>query len=110
MYARIARFTGGDPSRIDEQLAEMKEQMDAGRAGATPADAPDEVRTLSETVRRVLVLVDRGSGASVGITFCDSEEDMKRADEALNRMSPGEGGGTRTSVEIYEVGLDEDFG
>jgi hypothetical protein len=34
---------------------------------------------------------------------------MRRADEALNAMSPGEGMGSRTSVEIYEVLVDESF-
>jgi hypothetical protein len=33
---------------------------------------------------------------------------MRRANEALNQMSPEEGAGRRTSVEIFEVVLDED--
>ena len=110
MYARIARFEGGDINRIDEQIAEMRSQIEGARASGLPADAPDGLRTLSETVSRVLELVDRESGASLGITFCATEEDMRRADEALNQMSPGEGGPHRTSVEIYEVALDESFG
>jgi hypothetical protein len=36
---------------------------------------------------------------------------MRRADEALNAMSPPSGAmGRRTGVEIYEVALDESFG
>ena len=39
------------------------------------------------------------------------EDDARRADEALNAMSPDEGGGRRTgAAEIYEVVLDESFG
>ena len=34
---------------------------------------------------------------------------MRRADEALNRMSPGEGGGGRTAVDIFEVAIDKSF-
>jgi hypothetical protein len=34
---------------------------------------------------------------------------MRRADAALNEMSPGEGEGRRTGLEIYEVVLDEKF-
>ena len=35
---------------------------------------------------------------------------MRRANEALNAMSPpDDGGGRRTGVEIYEVALDESF-
>jgi hypothetical protein len=110
MYARIARFEGLDVTRIDEQVAEMKRQMDEGRAsGDLPAGAPEQVRTLMETVKGVLQFVDRESGSAIGITFCETEEDMRRADAALNEMSPGEGQGRRTSVEIYEVALDETF-
>jgi|Tabmets5t2r1_1033131.scaffolds.fasta_scaffold131713_1 hypothetical protein len=110
MYARIARFEGLDASRIDEQIAEMKRQMDEGRAsGELPAGAPEEVRTLMQTVKRVLQFADRESGSALGIVFCETEEDMRRADAALNEMSPGEGAGRRTSVEVYEVLLDETF-
>ena len=110
MYARIARFEGGDPAKIDEQVAEMRSQMEGARQGGLPADAPQEVRTLTETVSRFLELVDRRTGASLGISFCETEEDMRRADEALNAMSPpDESGVRRTGVEIYEVVLDESF-
>jgi hypothetical protein len=109
MHARIARFEGGDISRIDEQIAEMRSQIAETRSAGLPADAPEAMRTLTETVSRFVHLVDRGSGTSVGITFCETEEDMRRADEAMNQMSPDDGGGRRTSVEIYEVALDESF-
>lgn len=110
MFARIARFEGGDVARIDEQIAEMKSQIDGSRSGGLPEDAPQELRTLSETVSRFVELVDRKTGTSLGISFCETEEDMRRADEALNAMSPpDDSGGRRTSVEIYEVALDESF-
>ena len=109
MYARIARFEGRDKNRIDEQTAAMKRQIDESRAGNVPDGAPEQVRTLMETVKRFVELVDRESGASLGITFCETEDDVRRADAALNEMSPGDGEGRRTSVEIYEVTLDEDF-
>ncbi len=110
MYARIARFEGLDASRIDQQVAEMKRQIDESRAsGDLPAGAPEEVQTLMETVKRLLQLGDREGGTALGITFCETEEDMRRADAALNEMSPGEGQGRRASVEIYEVLLDESF-
>jgi hypothetical protein len=110
MYARVARFEGLDVSGIDEQVAEMKRQMDEGRAsGDTPAGAPEQVRTLMDTVKRVLQFVDRESGSAVGIVFCETQEDIRRADAALNEMSPGEGAGRRVSVDIYEVLLDETF-
>jgi hypothetical protein len=110
MYARIARFEGLDASRIDEQVAEMKRQIDESRAsGDLPGGAPEQVRTLMETVRQLLQFVDRENGVALGITFFQTEEDLRRADAALNEMSPGEGEGRRASVEIYEVALDETF-
>jgi hypothetical protein len=110
MYARIARFEGGDVGSIDQQVADMKGQIEATRASGLPADAPAELRTLSETVSRWVELVDRKTGTSLGISFCETEEEMRRADEALNQMSPpDDSGGRRTSVEIYEVALDESF-
>jgi uncharacterized protein YdcH (DUF465 family) len=109
MYARIARFEGGDPGAIDEQIAEMRKQLDGAAAGELPADAPEEVRTLMETVARFTQLVDRETATSVGITYCETEDEMRRADEALNRMSPDEGGGGRTAVDIFEVAIDKSF-
>lgn len=108
MYARIARFEGLDPSRMDEQVAEMKRQIDDLRtSGEFPEGAHEQVRTLMQTVTRVLQLGDREAGSALGIVFCETEDDMRRADAALNEMSPGEGGGRRSRVEIYEVLLDE---
>jgi hypothetical protein len=111
MYARVARFEGLDPGRIDEDVADMNRQMDAGRSGELPEGAPEEVRALMETVTRWVQLVDRSKGTAIGIAFSESEKDARRADEALNAMSPGEGQGRRTgAAEIYEVVLDESFG
>lgn len=108
MYARLARFEGLDPGRMDEQVAEMKRQIHESQAsGELPEGAHEQVRTLMQTVTRVLQLGDRESGSTLGIVFCETEDDMRRADAALNEMSPGEGGGRRSGVEIYEVLLDE---
>jgi len=48
------------------------------------------------------MLVDRSSGKGIGITLFDSEDAMRRGDEALNAMTPGDTE-RRTSVEFYEV-------
>ena len=105
MYARVARFEGGDPGAVDEQIAEMCSQVE----GEPPADAPEEVRTLMETVARFMQLVDRKSATFVGITFCETEDEMRRANEALDKMSPGQGSGGRTAVDIFEVAIDKSF-
>ena len=72
-------------------------------------DTVEEVRTLMDTVARFVQLVDRKTGTFVGIVFCEAEDEMRRADEALNRMSPGAGGGSRTSADVYEVAIDQSF-
>lgn len=111
MYARVAKFEGIDPSKIDEDVADMKRQMEAGRSGQLPADAPEEARELMETVSRWIQLVDRDAGSAIGIAFSASEDEMRRADEVLNGMSPPEGAGRRSGpAEIYEVVIDESFG
>lgn len=109
MFARIVRFEGGDPGVIDEQIADMKRQMDAARSGDVPADAPEQVKTLMDTVTRFMELVDRESGTAVGIAFSETEEDVRRADAALDSMSPPEDVGKRVAVDIFEVVLDENF-
>jgi hypothetical protein len=108
MYVRIARFEGIDVGRVDADVDEMRSQM---RSGELPADAPPEAQTLMTTVRRFVQLVDRQNATTLGLAFCESEEDVRSADEALNAMSPPtDAMGRRTSVEIYEVALDESVG
>ena len=53
----------------------------------------------------MLMLVDRASGKSIGITLFQSQEDMRRGDQALNEMDPGDTE-RRQSVEFYEVPVE----
>ncbi len=86
MYARIATFQG-DPTGIDQAIDGIRSQLANPPAGLEDA--------------RFLMLIDRVTGKGYGITLFESEDAMRRGDEALNAM-PG-GGGARTSVEFYEV-------
>ena len=95
MYVRIARFDGGDAAGADATLARVREQLDSGNP---PAGL--------EGAKRVLMLFDTEKTRGIGMTFFDSQEEMRRGDEALNAMSP-EGSAQRTSVEMYEVALDQ---
>ena len=52
---------------------------------------------------KLLMLVDRTSGGMLGVALFDTEEEMRKADEAMN-AGPGNAG-SRTSVEFYEVPL-----
>ncbi len=64
-----------------------------------------------QSVKRVIALIDRKSGTSLDLTFCETEADLRAADEALNNMSPlSEASGRRSSVEMYEVAIDQATG
>ena len=89
MYARVATFES-DPANVDDAIASVRAEVESGE---TPAGLEGA---------KMLMLVNRESGKGVGITLFDSEEAMRRGDEALNAMSPG-GSERRTSVEFYEV-------
>ena len=109
MYVRIARFEGVDPGQIDQQIAELRGQLDASRAGNVPEEYRDQTKVLMETVGRFAQLVDRENGTILGLSFCETEDDLRRASEALDAMSPPSGGGSRTGVETYEIAIDESF-
>jgi hypothetical protein len=89
MYARIATFES-DPARIDEAIDMVRSEVESGE---TPSDLEGA---------KMLMLVNRENGKGLGVTLFDSEEAMRRGDEALNAMNPG-ASERRTSVEFYEV-------
>jgi hypothetical protein len=99
MFVRIARFEDRDSSNVDEAISRVRSMMDEG---STPPGL--------ENARRSMMLVDRQSGSGLGLTFFDTEEDMRRGDKALNEMTPPAGmSGRRTSVEMYEIAIDREW-
>jgi hypothetical protein len=53
------------------------------------------------------MLIDPDTGQSLAITLFETEDDLRKGDEALNAMNPsGDDVGSRTSVETYEVAVD----
>jgi heme-degrading monooxygenase HmoA len=88
VFARIATFES-DPARIDEAIEVVRSEV----AGDTPPGLEGA---------RMLMLVNRETGKGLGVTLFESEEAMRRGDEALNAMSPGSSE-RRTSVEFFEV-------
>jgi hypothetical protein len=88
MYARVATFEG-DPANIDQAISMVQAEV----AGDPPAGLEGA---------KMLMLVNRETGKGLGVTLFESEDDMRRGDEALNAMNPG-AGERRTSVEFYEV-------
>ena len=88
MYARVATFHA-DPANFDQAIEYVR-----GQAAGDPPEGLEGAK--------LLMLVDRDSGKGLGITLFDSEEAMRRGDEALNAMNPAMGG-SRASVEFFEV-------
>jgi hypothetical protein len=91
MYARIATFES-DPGTMDDAIKMVREEV----AGDTPEGLEGA---------KMLMLINRETGKGLGVTLFESEEDMRRGDEALNAMNPGPTE-SRTSVEFYEVPVE----
>jgi hypothetical protein len=90
MWARVARFEG-DPADTDGRVERLRSAIDSG---ALPPELSDA---------KFLLLVDRASGGMLGVTLFDSEDAMRKGDEAMN-AGPGNAG-SRSAVEFYEVPL-----
>jgi len=88
MYARIATFES-DPSKIDEAIEMVRSEVDS--------DTPEGLEGA-----KMMMLVNRKTGQGLGVTIFESEDAMRRGDEALNAMNPG-ASERRMSVEFYEV-------
>jgi hypothetical protein len=94
MYARVARFEGGEAEAIRESAAEINSRAASG----PPEGVPSTGFTL---------LIDPENGRGLAVGLFETEEDLRKGDEVLNSMNPpGEGMGKRTSVETYEVAVD----
>jgi hypothetical protein len=89
VYARVATFES-DPANVDGAINMVRAEVESGD---TPAGLEGA---------KMLMLVNRESGKGLGITLFESEEAMRRGDEALNAMSSG-ASERRTAVEFYEV-------
>jgi hypothetical protein len=88
MYARVVRFTDIDPGRVEDRASRTE-----GGEGPPP-DVP---------AKSFRVIVDEGHSTAVVLFLFDSEEDMRKADEALNAMDASDTPGTRASVDQGEV-------
>ena len=89
MYARVATFEA-DPASVDDAINMVRSEVESG-------DAPPGLEGA-----KMLMLVNRESGKGLGVTLFESEDAMRRGDEALNAMSPGPSE-RRTAVEFFEV-------
>ena len=94
MYARVAMYHGADAAGIDKLLAESSKDFEAR------FEEPGEGLA---GIREFFLLVDRESGRGLGIALFDSQADLQRGEEELDRMPLSQAGGVRTGVERYEV-------
>jgi hypothetical protein len=88
MWARVARFEG-DTENLDQRIERLRSAIESGDVPVGLEDA------------KLLMLVDRESGGMIGVTLFESEEAMRRGDQAMN-AGPGNAG-SRSSVEFFEV-------
>ncbi|MEX2612025.1 MAG: hypothetical protein WD380_00480 [Gaiellaceae bacterium] len=96
MYARVAAFQNRDMGQIDGLITTIQDRIRAGE------ELPG--------AKRFLMLIDREAGTSLGITFFENEEAIRAAEPTFERMGdeiPEDVRGRRTSVEIYEVAIDD---
>jgi uncharacterized protein YcgI (DUF1989 family) len=94
MHARVATFELADESKIEEEIESMRQDSAAGPPEGIPA-------------KEFLLLVDKGGRKVLAVMLFETEDDLRKGDETLNSMSPGDSGamGRRTSVEMFEVPL-----
>jgi hypothetical protein len=92
MYARIATFES-DPSKVDDAVELVRSEVESG-------ETPEGLEGA-----KMMMLINRETGKGLGVTIFDSEDAMRRGDEALNAMNPGSTE-RRTSVEFYEVPVE----
>jgi heme-degrading monooxygenase HmoA len=96
MHARMTTLEGS-PGRMDEGVREVRE------------DVLPQLQQ-QDGFKGFLALGDRHSGKLVGITFWESEQAMRDAEEVADRMrseSAEEIGDIIVGVERFEVGLFE---
>jgi len=93
MLARVTTFEGGNADGIRSALERLRTDM--------PQGPPPGVKSKGLTV---LVDPDRGRVMMIGLFA--SEEDLRASESALEEMSPPEGAGNRTSVDVYDVGAE----
>jgi len=99
MYARMSRFAGLPPERIEATIREFEE---------------GQLKVLAEQpgYKGVMIGIDRAEGKSVAITFWESSENLRASDriadkarqEALDAVKPSRA----PIVDRYEVVMQRD--
>jgi hypothetical protein len=93
MLARVTTFEGGTADGIRAAMEQLRSDISTG----PPAGV---------TSQGLTVLVDSDGGRVMFVGLFASEDDLRASQQALEAMSPPDGMGTRSSVDVYEVGAD----
>jgi hypothetical protein len=94
MFARVAKWEGGEPDAIRRAAEQVESEAAAGPPEGVPA-------------KGFLLLIDPDNARQIAVSLFETEEDLQKGDEVLNSMNPPEEGiGRRTPVEMYEVAVD----
>lgn len=93
MLARVVTFEGGTEEGIRRGMEQLRSEASSG--------PPAGVKSSGLTV-----LVDSEGGRVIFIGLFANEDDLRESEAVLEQMSPPEGAGSRSSVDVYEVGFD----
>ncbi len=95
MYARVAIFEAADPSRMQQNVDEIRREVES--SSGPPEGLP---------AKEFILLTDRESGKTLAINLFETEDDLRTGDATLNAMSPPASEGmNRRAVETYEVAI-----
>lgn len=93
MVARVATWESGTADGIRAAVEEMRSNVSQG--------PPEGVKSTGFTL-----LADPEAGRVLMIGLFESEQDLRDSEAALAQMSPPQGLGQRTAVEVYDVGVE----
>jgi heme-degrading monooxygenase HmoA len=98
MHARLSRFAGLPPERIDATIEEFRDQQ------------LPELESQAG-FKGVLVMVSRGSGQAAAVTFWDTEADLRASERVAERARAAAVASAQPArepvVDRYEVMLQK---
>jgi hypothetical protein len=93
MLARVTTWEGGTADGIRAAVKETQSNVSLG--------PPEGVTSTGFTM-----LVDPEGGRALMIGLFETDADLRASEAALQAMTPPEGIGSRTAVDVYEVAAD----
>jgi hypothetical protein len=93
MLARVTTWEGGTADGIRAAADDMRSRMGEG--------PPEGVRSTG-----FMLLTDPEGGRALMIGLFENESDLRDSEAVLQGMSPPDGIGSRSSVDVYEVAAE----